>query len=235
MASLVAFYRVDASSYYSDFRYSSNHYDYTDEELVMLARIIQAEAGGESDKGKIAVGNVVINRVLCGHYGSTIADQLGGLSYNPNTVPRQSCINAARAVLDDEVWVVPQNTYNFKNSGGEWRTFIYWGQIGNHHFYRYHYGSRYTGDSIPDALYKRVYKYAQYGCVPAERVARIQYMLQSLGYSVTPDKYFGRSTKEALIAFQRDRGLEADGVAGPATVEALIRAFGVDNYRKKYL
>ena len=83
MASLVAYYRVEADSYYSDFGFSSNHYKYTDEELLIMAQVIQREAGGECDKGKIAVGNVVINRTLCGHYGSTIAEQLGGLSYKP--------------------------------------------------------------------------------------------------------------------------------------------------------
>ena len=231
---LAAFYRVEADSYYDDVGYSSNHYDYTDEELKMLAQIIQAEAGGEPYEGKIAVGNVVMNRTLCGHWGSRIADQTKGLVYKPDLVPRQSCIDAARAVLDDELWVVPQNTYNFKTSGGTWRSFTFWGQIGRHYFYTYHYGNRYCGDSVPPALFKRVYKWPQYGCKPAERVSRIQYMLKSLGYKVSQDGYFGKTTREQLIEFQKDKGLAADGVAGESTIKALIRAFGVEKYRKKF-
>ncbi len=232
---LVAFFRVEADSYYSDFNYSSNHYDYTEDELQMMAKIIQAEAGGEPYEGKLAIGNVVINRTLCGHWGSTMADQTKGLAYNPDKVPSAASLAAARAVLDYEVWVVPQNTYNFKNSGGDWRTFTYWGQIGHHYFYTYHYGTRCDKSTVPPALYKRVYKYAQYGCKPAERVKRLQFMLKSLGYKVNPDGYFGEGTEKALIEFQQAKGLKADGVAGPATVKALIRAFGVKDYCKKYL
>ncbi len=232
---LAGFFRVDADSYYSDFSYSSNHYDYTEEELQMMAKIIQAEAGGEPYEGKIAIGNVIINRTLCGHWGSTMADQTKGLAYNPDKVPSSASLAAARAVLDYEIWVVPQNTYNFKTSGGVWRTFTLWGQIGHHYFYTYHYGTRCDKPTVPPALYKRVYKYAQLGCKPGERVKRIQYMLGRLGYKVLPDGYFGEGTKKALTEFQQSKGLEADGVAGPATVKALIRAFGVENYRKKYL
>ena len=231
---LVAFYRVEADSYYDDVGYSSNHYDYTDDELKMLAQIIHAEAGGEPYEGKIAVGNVVMNRTLCGHWGSSIADQKKGFAYKPSLVPKQSCIDAARAVLDDEVWVVPQNTYFFKTSGGTWRSFAFWGQIAHHYFYTYRYGNRYCGESIPPSLFKRVYKWPQYGCKPAERVLRIQYMLKSLGYKVSQDGYFGKTTREQLIEFQKDKGLAADGVAGESTIKALIRTFGVEKYRKKF-
>ena len=61
---LVEYYIVKADKYYNDMGYSSNHYDYTDEEKYMLAQVIDAEARGESTEGKIAVGNVVMNRVL---------------------------------------------------------------------------------------------------------------------------------------------------------------------------
>ena len=55
-------------------------------------------------------------------------------------------------------------------------------------------------------------------------------MLKSLGYDTATDKYFGKGTKAALIQFQQANGLEADGVAGPATLRALINAFGADAY-----
>lgn len=231
---LVAFYAEEADTYYDKVGYSSNHYEYTDEELTILAKIIQTEAGGESDTGKIAVGNVVINRVLCGRWGSTIDAVKGGFAYHEDTVPKQAAINAAHAVLDDEVWVVPQNTYYFKASEGDWRTYTLFGQIGNHYFYTYNYSGRYNGDSIPAALFDRVYKYAQYGCKPSERIYRIQYMLKALGYDVQADKYFGDGTRKAILKFQQDHGLDADGVAGPATMKALIRTFGVDAYCEKF-
>lgn len=232
---LAKYYVVTADSYYNDVNYSSNHYQYTDAELTTLAQIIYAEARGESEKGKIAVGNVVLNRVLCSHYGNTIDSVKSAFACSSKT-PSQSCINAAKAVLDDEVWVVPQNTYFFKTSGGSWGSKTLWAQIDHQYFYTYNYGGRYTGNTVPDALYKRVYKHAQYGCKPEGRVKRIQIMLGALGYDiVSTDGYFGLGTKNALIQFQKDKGLEADGVAGPATVKALIGAYGVEKYCEDFL
>ena len=75
----------------------------------------------------------------------------------------------------------------------------------------------------------------QYGCKVEKRVKRIQYMLNKLGYDVKADGYFGMDCKEALMKFQDDHGLHADGVAGPTTIEKLIRTFGTDKYVDKYL
>lgn len=53
-------------------------------------------------------------------------------------------------------------------------------------------------------------------------VSNIQTRLKELGYfNDRVDGIFGSRTKEALIAFQRDRGLTADGIAGKNTLEAL--------------
>ncbi|HBE79983.1 MAG TPA: hypothetical protein DDW65_19715 [Firmicutes bacterium] len=41
-------------------------------ELPMLARIIHAEAGGESLKGQVAVGAVLLNRIKSGHFPRTL-------------------------------------------------------------------------------------------------------------------------------------------------------------------
>lgn len=43
-------------------------------EVDILAALIQCEAGGESYEGQVAVGSVVMNRVRCGGYPSTITD-----------------------------------------------------------------------------------------------------------------------------------------------------------------
>lgn len=235
MDKLVSYFIVSDGPYYDEVGYSNNHYDYTDEELKILAIIIQREAGGESKDGKIAVGNVVINRVLNGRWGGSIDAVKGQFSYSPDTVPKQSAIDAAHYVLDDEIWKVPQNAYFFKASGGDWSGLTFWDQLGNHYFYTKNYGgSRDNGDSVPPALNNRTYKFAQYGCKTGSRVKRIQLMLKALDYEVGTDGVFGTTTKKALIKFQADVGLSADGVAGPKTVETLIKKYGVSKYIKDF-
>lgn len=49
-----------------------NRGNYRDEDLYWLSRIIHAEAQGESYQGKVAVGNVIINRVNSGQFPNTI-------------------------------------------------------------------------------------------------------------------------------------------------------------------
>lgn len=48
-------------------------------------------------------------------------------------------------------------------------------------------------------------------------VAKLQTKLSKLGYGVTSDGDFGAATEDAVRAFQKDAGLAADGIAGPAT------------------
>lgn len=44
----------------------------TDEELFLLSVVVEMESGGESFEGKLAVANVVINRLLDGYWGDTL-------------------------------------------------------------------------------------------------------------------------------------------------------------------
>lgn len=54
-------------------------------------------------------------------------------------------------------------------------------------------------------------------------VYALQEALQRLGYlDRDPDQVFGRRTRTAVRAFQRDNGLKVDGVAGPDTLRLLI-------------
>jgi peptidoglycan hydrolase-like protein with peptidoglycan-binding domain len=53
-------------------------------------------------------------------------------------------------------------------------------------------------------------------------VTGLQERLKTLGYlAESPSGYFGDKTKEAVIKFQRDRGLTVDGVVGDQTEKAL--------------
>lgn len=227
-------YKVVADEYYNKMGFSPNYYEYTDEELTILARVIHRESKGESLSGKIAVGNVVMNRVLnLQRFGNTIKAVVvdsGQFAYSADTIPSPECIKAARLVLDDQKWVVPQHIYFFKNSGGDWGSHTLWKQIGNHYFYAHNYSGRNTNGEIPPELFKRTFEWPRYGCEPSKDVWRIQSMLAYLKYDVSPDKYFGKGTEEAMEKFQKDVGIKADGVAGPTTIAKLINKYGLDKY-----
>lgn len=46
----------------------------TDEEIFLIATVVAMEALGESYEGKLAVANVIVNRVLSGKWGDSISD-----------------------------------------------------------------------------------------------------------------------------------------------------------------
>ena len=84
-------------------------YSYTREEIFWLARIIEAESAGEPMQGRIAVGNVVLNRVASPLYPNTIYgvifDRNYGVQFQPvangmiyNTPGAGSVIAAKRAL-----------------------------------------------------------------------------------------------------------------------------------------
>ena len=61
------------------------------------------------------------------------------------------------------------------------------------------------------------------GCVGGG-VRELQAGLNKLGGSLRVDGRFGPLTEEAVLRFQRDQGLETDGIVGAATWNALIQA-----------
>lgn len=94
--------------------YSS--YMYTNYELKLLTCIIEAEAGNQPYKGKVAVGNVVLNRVDSPYQPNSIKGVIyapnqfqpvsnGAFarylkSYNKDSAMLRSCQKAAKAALD---------------------------------------------------------------------------------------------------------------------------------------
>ena len=53
-------------------------------------------------------------------------------------------------------------------------------------------------------------------------VTNLQQRLKDLGFDPSGvDVNFGPGTRDAVIAFQQSKGLQADGIAGPATLAAL--------------
>ena len=56
-----------------------------------------------------------------------------------------------------------------------------------------------------------------------EDVRQAQRLLAEHGQTVTADGIFGSKTKQAVTAFQTEKGLDADGIVGPKTWAALTK------------
>ncbi|MBQ8372563.1 MAG: cell wall hydrolase [Clostridia bacterium] len=121
---------------------------YRDDEVLWLARIISAEAKGESLLGQIAVGDVILNRVKSPLYPNTIYgvifDRRYGIQFSPvgngtiyNT-PSYTATLAAKICLEGTS--LSDNALFFVNpvkAPGSWisRSREYAYTIGNHDFY----------------------------------------------------------------------------------------------------
>lgn len=216
--------------------YSSNSYSYTPVELEALAKTIDGEARGESLRGKIGVGNVIMNRVFV--YNSNITSIVSAqnqFSYNPARVPTAESYKAARLVLDSEEWVIPQNCYYFKTSpppsGGSstWSgkssdPIKYWGKIDHHYFYVRKMDGRYNGYDVPAPMFRREYDSPRIGIVPSDEVIHLQDLLIACGYELENDGYFGEGTDKAVKDFQDKNNLSTDGIVGDETLAVLEAA-----------
>ena len=179
---IISGFEVKAKKYYNNMQYSSSHYEYTEKELKMLAVVIYLEARNQPYACQVAVGNVVMNRVLSSGYpGSTIASVVtrrNQFCYSSSVKPNAECLRVARDVLEYEVWTVPQNTYFFRatRTKGSWGSHPFAAKLGNTSFYGGKYAGRSRVSSVPPRLYERVFKWPQYGCKPAARVRKLQIM-----------------------------------------------------------
>ena len=121
---------------------------YRSDEVLWLSRIISAEAKGEPLRGKIAVGNVILNRVRSGAFPNTIYgvifDRKYGVQFTPTVngtiygAPTEESIIAAKICL--EGYSVSTGILYFVNPAkapNSWasKNRPYFGKIGNHAFY----------------------------------------------------------------------------------------------------
>ena len=122
---------------------------YNSDDIYWLARIINAEASGEELRGKIAVGNVVLNRKASSSYPNTIYgvifDRKYGTQFTPVAIgtiyntPRAESVIAAKICL--EGYTLSNEILYFMNpriATNNWisqnRPFAF--RIGNHNFYK---------------------------------------------------------------------------------------------------
>lgn len=91
---------------------------YDDTTLDLLSRVITHEAGNQSLEGKMAVGNVILNRVNSAQFPDTVAGVIYQKNQFPgatNATPNAQSILAARLVLEGAN-VVP-GAYYFNGAG----------------------------------------------------------------------------------------------------------------------
>lgn len=103
---------------------------YTFEDLMLLSKIIYAEAGSEwlSDEWKMCVGEVVLNRVASPEFPDTIKEVLEqpGQYYGKNSryfnnlLPTERSVQCAMRLLNGERLLEPSVVFqaNFKQGGG---------------------------------------------------------------------------------------------------------------------
>ena len=129
---------VDYSGNGTDYYYE-DPYPYTPEELLLMAGIIEAEAGSVSYPGMVAVGSVVMNRVNSPDFGNTIAGvvyapyqfepaETGRLAMILAEGPVDSCMSVAKEVLEGKrnvpnlyfkaAWYAEENGISGVNIGG---------------------------------------------------------------------------------------------------------------------
>ena len=118
---------------------------YKQDDLFWLSRVIFAESGNQSLKGKMAVGNVVLNRVNSHLFPNNILEVLsqrnqfstwlgGRLA---NRTPTESCVIAAKLVMDGGVVEETRGALFFDSLVCSWaaRNKTYVATLGGHKFY----------------------------------------------------------------------------------------------------
>jgi SH3-like domain-containing protein len=112
----------------------------SNDELTLLAALIQAEGGNQPYEGQVAIGAVVMNRVRSDSYPNTIQGVISAPGqFGPASTgqvasimasgPKASCMQAAQAALNGETTV--GTATHFRNASSGAAGYV----IGNHVFY----------------------------------------------------------------------------------------------------
>ncbi|WP_410513718.1 cell wall hydrolase [Paenibacillus sp. BR2-3] len=123
-------------------------YAVSEEDMLLLQKVVMAEAEGEPYQGKVAVANVVLNRLRSANFPDTIKDVIYQKSqFSPvangrlkRVKPNQDSINAVKAALSGEKEVT-DDTYFFLSLKLAEDLTVHHSQeyaktIGNHTFYK---------------------------------------------------------------------------------------------------
>ena len=104
-------YIVDITSKHN-FSENARKKDYTKDDIFWMSRIIESESGGEPISGKVAVGNVVLNRVKSLEFPNSIYgvifDKKYGVQFEPTingtiySAPTHQSVSAAKRALNGE-------------------------------------------------------------------------------------------------------------------------------------
>lgn len=119
----------------------------TDEDLRVFALVVAAEAYWEPYDGKLAVANVILNRLISGKYGDTVYDvvtapgQFSGYNHIDKFTgyDLSDCYAACREALSGKNNIGDYVFFHadyYVNSHDEWLLFSSWHQIEGHIFFK---------------------------------------------------------------------------------------------------
>lgn len=112
------------------------HLTLTDEDIDLIARLVWAEARGESERGQQAVAEVILNRLNSPDFPNSVRDilyapdQFRTVSQLDKATPSQTQFKAVERAIYGP-YVLPENVFYF---GQEMPNFNVWGTIGGHVF-----------------------------------------------------------------------------------------------------
>jgi N-acetylmuramoyl-L-alanine amidase len=138
LVELVRVEEVDLDSMFSEAE------EYTEEEFMLLAKLVQVEAGHESYEGQLAVANVILNRVKHSKFPNSIHDVIySGKQFPPahnglldKSQPNDSVLKAVKDALNGKN-NVEDAVYFFNpkvSKGSFWNRLEVIETIGNHRF-----------------------------------------------------------------------------------------------------
>lgn len=118
----------------------------TEEEAYMMAACVHMEAGNQSYEGKLAVANVILNRLLDGYWGNTVKKVIyakgqftgvasGLLEKYMEIGPNEGCIKATADALAG-INNIGKYMYFCTNRTAKYATYKSYVIIGDHTFYR---------------------------------------------------------------------------------------------------